>query len=177
MTRTIRVVAAVSALALLLVAPPVSLAQESAASIALDVAREVAIDPTTYAPGIISFEAMSQDWKTSQILFANGWVEMNPRFTASGRPNDVPVAYGDGKRIIRADALRLLQYSVFNNVAASVTSRVLMSRYPRHKKLVRTLSWIERIAFASITTYRNTADHLRQARTNRRLARDYGYAP
>jgi hypothetical protein len=40
-----------------------------------DVARAVLVDPSTYAPALISYEAIRQDWKTSQILFANGWLE------------------------------------------------------------------------------------------------------
>jgi hypothetical protein len=177
MTRKILAVAAASVIALLLIVPAAATAQEGATAVALDVVRQVAIDPTTYAPAVISFVATSQDWKTSQVLFSHGWVEANPRFTVSGLPNDVPVAYSEGKRMIRRDALTLLQYSMLNNVAAAVGSRLLMSRYPSHKKLVRVLSWVERIAFASLVTYRNSADHLRQAGTNRRLAREYGYSP
>lgn len=159
------------------VAPPAARGQESAPSVVLNLARKVLIDPTTYAPAVISFEAMSRDWKTSQVLFEHGWVEANPRFTVSGRPNDVPVSYKAGKRIIRADALVLLQYSALNNVAAGIGERILLARYPSHKKLIRTLSWIERIGFASLIAYRNTSDHLRQAGTNRRLAVEYGYIP
>lgn len=176
MTRNrLRLAAAAAAVAVLLVAPPSIRAQEGAPAIVLDVARKVLIDPTTYAPAVISFEAMSQDWKTSQVLFDHGWLEANQRFTISGRPNDLPVTYDTGKRRIRSDALTVLQYSVVNNVAAAVGERLLMARYPSHRKLVRTLSWIERIAFASIIAYRNSSEHLQQARTNRRLAREYGY--
>ena len=65
---------------------------------------------------VISYEAIQQDWKTSQVLFANGWVEQNPRFTVSGRANDVPVSYEEGTRRIRRAALTVLQYSAANNV-------------------------------------------------------------
>jgi hypothetical protein len=149
--------------------------QETGRPVAWDVARAVLIDPTTYAPAVISYETIHWDWKTSQVLFAHGWVEANPRFTISGRPNDTPVTYVAGRRVIRGTALSILQYSVVNNLAAGISARVLASRYPSHKKLIRTLSWIERIGFASFVTYRNSADHVRQARTNRRLAREYGY--
>ena len=140
-----------------------------------DVARDILIDPTTYAPAVISYEAIHWDWKTSQVLFAHGWVEANPRFTVSGKPNDVPVTYVAGRRIIRGTALSVFQRSMMNNLAAGIGARVLTARYPSHKKLIRTLSWIERIGFATLVTYRNSADHLRQAGTNRRLAREYGY--
>lgn len=142
---------------------------------AWDVARAVLIDPTTFAPAVISYSAIQHDWKTSQILFANGWVEQNPRFTISGRANDVPVSYGEGTRRIRIAALGVLQYSAANNVGVAVVERLLVARYPHRKTLIRTLSWVERIAFASVLTYRNSAEHLRQAASNRRVAREYGY--
>ena len=143
---------------------------------AWDVARAVLIDPTTYAPALISYEAVRHDWKTSQVLFAHGWLEQNPRFTVSGRPNDVPVSYDEGTRRIHTATLVVIQYSVLNNVSVGVAERLLIKRYPERKTLIRTMSWIERIAFASILAYNNSADHLRQASTNRRLAREYGYA-
>ena len=142
---------------------------------AWDVARAVLIDPTTYAPALISYESIRQDWKTSQILFANGWVEENPRYTVSGSANDLPVSYEEGTRRIQGAALHVLTYSVANNVGAGIVERLLVARYPRRKTLIRTLSWTERVAFASLLTYRNSADHIRQASTNRRLAREYGY--
>ena len=37
-------------------------------------------------------------------------------------------------------------------------------------------SQVERIVFASILTYSNSADHFRQAFANRCLAREHGYA-
>ena len=106
---------------------------------AWDVARAALIDPTTYAPALISFEAIRQDWKTSQILFANGWLEQNPRFTASGRANDVPVSYDEGTSRIRATALTMLQYSAVNNVSARVVER-LSSAHPQEEAHPR-LSW------------------------------------
>jgi hypothetical protein len=139
------------------------------------VARGVLLDPTTYVPALLSHESMRQDWKTSQVLFAHGWVEQNARFTISGKANDVPVSYQEGMRRIRAEGLTVFQSSVINNAGAQVAERLLVMRYPHRKKLIRTLSWAERIAFASILAYRNSADHLRQASTNRRTARDFGY--
>jgi hypothetical protein len=143
--------------------------------LAWDVARAALIDPTTYAPALIYYKAIQQDWKTSQVLFTHGWFEQNPRFTVSGRPNDLPVSYDAGTTRIRHAAVTVLQYSTANNVSTLVVERFLIARYPRRKTLIRTLSWIERIAFASALTYRNSAGHLRQAAKNRRLAREYGY--
>ena len=161
---------------LLGLSPAPALAQaDQARALAWDVARAVLIDPTTFAPAVISYGAIRQDWKTSQILFTNGWLEQNPRFTTSGRANDVPVSYHEGTRRIRIAALGVLQYSAAHNVGVAVIERLLVARYPHRKPLIRTLSWVERIAFASILTYRNSADHLRQASDNRRQAREYGY--
>ena len=142
---------------------------------AWDVARAVLIDPTTYAPALIAHEAMRQDWKTSQVLFAHGWLEQNSRYTVTGRVNDIPVSYRDGTHRIRADALTILRHSAVNNVSAAIAERMLIARYPKRKALIRTLSWVERVAFASILTYTNSAAHFRQTSANRRLAREYGY--
>jgi hypothetical protein len=143
---------------------------------AWDVARAVLVDPTTYAPALISYESMRQDWKTSQVLFAHGWLEQNREFTISGRANDVPVGYSEGTSRIRGGALTVLRNSAVNNLSARIIERLLIARYPHRRTLIRALSWGERIAFASLLTYRNSADHLRQASTNRRLAREYGYS-
>lgn len=72
----------------------------------------VLIDPTTYASAVISYEAMRQDWKTSQ-----------------GRRCRTPAC----------DALSASQEADTHPLV------------------------VERIAFASILTYRNSADHVRQA--------------
>jgi hypothetical protein len=142
---------------------------------AWDVARAVLIDPTTYAPAIIFHKAISDDWKTSQVLFAHGWLEANPRFTRSGLPNDAPLSYEKGKGVIARDSLKMLGTSALHNGIVGIGERLLIQRYPQRRKLIRTMSWIERIGFASILTYRNAAVHLRQSDENRRLARAYGY--
>ncbi len=149
---------------------------EPSRPVAWDVARGVLIDPTTYAPALISHEAMSRDWKTSQVLFAHGWLERNPRFTVSGRPDDIAISYEAGNRIIHRESLRLLQYSLLNNAASGIGERLLIARYPSRRTLIKAIGWAERIGYAAFMTYRNSADHLRQARENRRLARVYGYA-
>jgi len=151
-------------------------AEESQRPIVWDVARAMLIDPTTYVPAVISYEAMLQDWKSSQALFSYGWGEGNPRFTISGRPNDVPVGYATGKRIIRNIGFDVLQKSAVHNVGVAVVERLLISRYPARKKLIRSLSWVERIGYASAAAYLNAAKHFRQASTNRRLVREhYGH--
>src|SRR5688500_16398291 len=98
---------------------------------AWDVARAVLIDPTTYAPALISPEAIRQDWKTSQILFANGWVEQNPPYTVSGRANDLPVSYEAGTRRIRGAALSVPRTS------ADVRHRAICARHRQQPAQVR----------------------------------------
>jgi len=169
--------AALTAIVLVLASALASAQTEEHRPFAWGVARAVLVDPTTYAPALISYESMRQDWKTSQVLFTHGWLEQNRRFTISGRANDVPLGYREGTSRIRGAALTVLRDSAVNNVSARIIERLLVARYPRRKNLIRTLSWVERIAIASLLTYVNSADHLRQASSNRRLAREYGYTP
>jgi hypothetical protein len=160
----------------IILAPSVASAQsDTGSSVFWDVTKSVVFDPTTYAPATFSYTSMKMDWNSSQPLFRNGWVEQNHRFTLTGRPNDRPISYADGNRKIRQMALLHLQESVINNVAANVFERVLAEKYPQHRKLFKTLSWVERIAFASYVSYLASANHFKQAERNRQLALQYGY--
>lgn len=140
-----------------------------------DVTRGVLRDPTTYAPATLAYTVQRVDWKSSQVFFDHGWLEQNPRFTVSGRPNDVAISYRAGVPIIGGRALAVMQASVVNNLAAGVVERILRARYPTHKKWVRAASWVERITFASYVSYLSSADHLRQISKNRRMKRQLGY--
>ena len=140
-----------------------------------DITKSVVFDPTTYAPATMSYTSMKLDWNTSQPLFRNGWLEQNHLFTVSGRPNDIPLSYADGNKKIRQMALLHLQESLVNNVATNVFERMLTSRYPQHRKLFKTLSWVERIGFASYMSYAASKNHFEQADRNRQLALQYGY--
>lgn len=163
-------------LSLMMLAPSVASAQsETDSNIFWDVTKAVVFDPTTYAPATLSYTSMKMDWSSSQTLFRHGWVEQNHRFTVSGRPNDVPVSYGDGNKKIRQMALLHLQESIINNAAANVFERVLANKYPQHRKLFKVLSWVERVAFASYVSYAASANHFKQAERNRQLAAQYGY--
>src|SRR6266498_811086 len=117
------------------------------------VTKQVIFDPTTYAPAAIAYDATKRDWNTSQPLFRNGYVEKNPRFTVSGFPNDIPMSYQDGNRRILDDALVNLQVSLVNNFTDRILERVLLEKYPEHRKLVRTLGWVERIGFGTYMSY------------------------
>ena len=163
-------------LSTMILMPTLAAAQaETESNIFWDVTKAVVFDPTTYAPATLSYTSMKMDWASSQTLFRNGWVEQNHRFTVSGRPNDLPVSFGDGNRKIRNMALLHLQESIINNAAANIFERVLAEKYPQHRKLFKVLSWVERVAFASYVSYVASANHFRQAERNRQMATQYGY--
>ena len=142
---------------------------------AADVITRVVLDPTTYTPAVLPYDATMRDWRTSQPFFQHGFYERNARFTVSGLPNDVAVSYGAGQRIIVADALESLKRSAVNNLAEQIIERVLVNKFPNHRKLVRTLGWAQRISFASFKSYRLSAKHYRQAGQNERLAEQLGF--
>jgi hypothetical protein len=163
-------------LSLSLLAPSFVFAQsEGESSRGWDLAKSVLMDPTTYAPATLSYTAQRMDWNSSQPLFRAGWMERNERFTVSGQPNDRPLSYADGNSKIRRMALLHLQESVINNVAANVFERMLSDKYPEHRKLFKTLSWVERIAFSSYVSYLASVNHFKQAERNQQMARQYGY--
>ncbi len=173
MTR-LRLVAVLTAL---LLSPAMSaIAQDRAErSFIPDVIARVVLDPTTYAPAALAYDATMRDWRTSQPFFQHGFYESNARFTVSGLPNDVAVSYRAGQRIIRADTLETLKRSAINNFAEEIIERVLVNKYPDHRKLVRAVGWAQRISFASFKAYRLSAAHYRQAGQNERLAAELGF--
>jgi hypothetical protein len=132
--------------------------------------KGVAFDPTTYAPVVIAYYATVRDWNTSQPLFEHGMYEMNPRFTVSGLPNDKPISHADGKRQIFGDAFLNLDVSAVSNAAEQVVERMLVKRYPDHRKLVRGLGWVQRIALSSYLSYQLSIQHFRQAQLNEQMA-------
>jgi len=163
------------ALSILGFAPSVASAQsENKPNLALDIAKSVLFDPTTYAQAALSYTSQRMDWNSSQALFNAGWVEHNSRFTVSGRPDDTPIGFAAGNRQIRRDALAHLQESVVNNVATAIFERALIEKHPEHRKLFRTLSWMERISFSAYVGYLASADHFRQVQKNQAMARQYG---
>jgi hypothetical protein len=143
-------------------------------NIVADVAKGVLLDPTTYAPAIITWEATHLDWRSSQVFFRNGFSEQNPNFTLSGRSNDVAISYADGNRQILMDVFANLQVSLVNNVSTRVVEHWLVPRCPSHRKLVRTLGWVERSVVASLLTYQMSAVHFQQWRDNEQRARALG---
>jgi hypothetical protein len=139
-----------------------------------EVAKRVALDPTTYAPTVVVYTARQLDWSSSQTLFAFGYLEANPRYTTSGLPGDTPVAYAVGNRRIASDTVGLLGRSIANNAASAAIEHVLIERAPRHRRLIRALGWVERVAFASYWSHRLSRRHFGQWRENERVARELG---
>ncbi len=166
-------------IALIVLQPSLLWAQDPAArdrpGFVPDVIRNVVLDPTTYAPALVAWTATRLDWQSSQTFFQHGLLEQNSRFTVSGRGNDTAIGYGAGNRQIFQDALVNLQLSVLNNASTRVVERLLVPRYPRHRKLLRAIGWIERTAMASYWSYRLSAGHFRQWQENQRRARQLGY--
>jgi hypothetical protein len=140
-----------------------------------DILKGVALDPTTYAPGLITYGAMRLDWDSSQVFFRNGYVEQNADYTVSGVGNTTSISYRSGNRRIAADSARVLQMSLVHNVSERIIERGLARRYPSHRKLVRVVGRIERIAAASYISYIMSAVHFSQWRKNEELARQLGY--
>jgi hypothetical protein len=139
------------------------------------IVKQVVLDPTTYAPAAIAYDATIRDWNSSQPFFRNGFMELNPRFTVSGLPNDVPVSYSEGKRRILSDAVGNLGLSLVNNFTERALERTLMTRYPEHRKMVRAAGWVERISFGAGMAYVMSIQHFRQAESNAALAQELGY--
>jgi hypothetical protein len=124
-----------------------------------DAIKNVALDPTTYAPAIVAWEAMRLDWRSSQVFFERGWVEQNPRFTISGRAGDIAIPYAAGNRLILKDAFANLRVPLVHNVSERVVEHLLQTRYPNHRRLLRAAGWTERLTMASILSYRRSAEH------------------
>jgi hypothetical protein len=140
-----------------------------------DVVKGVIFDPTTYAPALISYDATMRDWKTSQPFFRNGFVERNARFTVSGRSNDTPVSYTVGRNQILKDTLTTFGTSAVQNLSSRLVERALLAKYPEHRKVVKTIGWIQRIGVASLMSYQLSAAHYKQAGQNAAMARQLGY--
>jgi hypothetical protein len=115
------------------------------------------------------------DWASSQPLFRLGFLEANPRFTRNGLPDDIAMDYRSGNRRILIDGLQTVGMSAINNLVERIFERSLIGRHPTHKKLIRSLGWVERISYASFMSYHLSEGHFRQWQENKRLVRQLGY--
>ena len=129
----------------------------------------VAKDPTTYALPPIVYTAHRLDWDSSQKLFAHGYLEANPKFTLSGRVDDVPISHAAGKRRILRYSASMIGRSALNNGICALVERRLIERAPHRRKLIRTLGWIERGFVTAYWSYRLTHNQVGQWRDNERV--------
>jgi hypothetical protein len=133
--------------------------------------REVK-DPTTYLTPLVVYTTHRLDWDSSQKLFAYGYLEANPKFTISGRANDVPIGYAAGKRKILRYSLSTIGNSLVNNAACAIVERQLIERNPQHRKLIRTLGWIERGIFNAYWAEKLSRNQRLQWQDNNRVLAD-----
>jgi hypothetical protein len=124
----------------LLVAQPTPARADDWPSAARSVFVQLVTDPTTFAPAITSYTAERLDWNSSQVCFVQKFVERNPQFTISGLPNDVPIGYAAGQRVILRNSLEDPGASLINNMTAAIIERTLLARHPRREKLIRRLA-------------------------------------
>jgi hypothetical protein len=173
---SLRSIAAAATIAIVtLTSTPFASAQtEKPSSAVADVVKGVVFDPTTYAPAIISYHGTMKDWNTSQVFFQNGYVEHNARFTLTGQPDGIAVSYAAGRNQIFKDAVSAFGISAAQNATSRLVERVIIERYPEHRKIAKTVGWIQRIALASLMSYRLSARHYRQAQANVQLADELG---
>ena len=128
-------------------------------------------DPTTYALPPIVYTAHRLDWDSSQKLFAHGYLEANPKFTLSGRVDDVPISHAAGNRRILRYSASMIGRSALNNGICALVERRLIERAPHRRKLIRTLGWIERGFVTAYWSYRLTHNQVNQWRDNERVLR------
>ena len=138
-------------------------------SASAEVFTRVAKDPTTYALPPIVYTAHRLDWDSSQKLFAHGYLEANPKFTLTGRVDDVPISHAAGNRRILRYSASTIGRSLLNNGICALVERRLIERAPQRRKLIRTLGWIERGLVTTYWSYRLTHNQVGQWRDNERV--------
>jgi hypothetical protein len=134
-----------------------------------EVFTRVLKDPTTYALPPIVYSAHRLDWDSSQKLFAHGYLEANPKFTLTGRVDDVPISHAAGKRRILRYSAGTIGRSILNNGICALVERRLIDRAPHRRKLIRTLGWIERGFATAYWSYRLTHNQVGQWQDNERV--------
>jgi hypothetical protein len=152
----------------------VSAQEDNRPSAFANVVKGVVFDPTTYAPALIGYHATMMDWNTSQPFFQRGFVEHNARFTVTGQPDDTPVSYTVGRKQIFKDAAAAFGVAAAQNASSRIVEQALLARYPEHRKVVKTIGWIQRITVASLMSYHLGAPHYRQSQINVQRASELG---
>jgi hypothetical protein len=172
LTRQLRSLAACIILSLAIV--PTVCAQESTPSIFGHAIKLTFLDPTTYPASALYYDATMRDWNSSQPFFRNGFVERNPRFTATGVSGDTAVGYDAGRQQIIKDTFEILGVSAVHNLSTHLLDEALKQRYPEHRKLITFVGWAERIGASSWMSYQVSASHYRQWKRNEQLSAQLG---
>ena len=146
-------------------------------SILNETVSRVLKDPTTYALPPIVYTAHRLDWDSSQKLFAYGYREANPNFTLTGVVDDFPISHTAGKKRILRYSIETMGRSVLNNAACAIVERRLIDRAPQHRKLIRTLGWIERSLVTTYWSYRLTHNQVTQWQDNERILSELRGSP
>ncbi|MBI2068499.1 MAG: hypothetical protein HYT67_00085 [Candidatus Yanofskybacteria bacterium] len=162
-------------LAIILAAPRPVEAQNGVGEFIKGVAKNVVLDPTTYGPFGASWLGKQLDWNSSQVFFEHGFMESNADFTINGLPFDKPKSYAAGNGKVILISLPVLQLSLINNASVSANERLLIRRHPKHRKLIKTLGWVEKIAVNGYIGYKYSHRNFRQWQRNKDLARQNGY--
>jgi hypothetical protein len=134
-----------------------------------DMFMRVVKDPTTYALPPIVYTAHRLDWDSSQKLFAHGYLEANPKFTLSGRVDDIPISHAAGKQRILRYSASMIGRSALNNGICALVEHRMIERAPQHRTLIRTLGWIERGVVTAYWSYRLTHNQVGQWLDNERV--------
>jgi len=76
------------------------------------------------------------------------------------------------RRYLRPELARLAVLGPFRSRLRF--ERMLAQKYPEHRKLLKTLGWVERISFSSYVSYLASVNHFSQVQKNQQMAREYG---
>ena len=80
---------------MLAAAPSPAAAQDKPRLLVWDIARSVLIDPTTYAPVVLSYEAQRLDWRTSRVLLDHmSYLASAEHFRQAGKNRQLARANG-----------------------------------------------------------------------------------
>jgi hypothetical protein len=142
---------------------------------AQNVITTVLRDPVAYAPAAAKYVSMQLDWNSSQPFFRHGFIERNKSFTVSGQPFDTPLAYAAGNRKIAVHTGVMFGQWFAINVAERSLEQFLIRRYESHRKTVLVAGRVARVMGASFLTYTAANGHVRQWRTNERMAKERGF--
>jgi hypothetical protein len=149
--------------------------QKSQPSAVAATLRSAVRDATSYTPALVKYGAMHLDWESSQIFFRHGFMERNPRYTVSGLANDLPIDRQAGRKRIAVDSLKVLAYSVPQDLAERAIERTLIRLFPAHRKVFVLAGRIGRVATSTYLSYAVSAVHFRQWQRNEQQARRLGY--